>query len=225
MAATPQTEEALMELAWSLAGKHLASIAREQGQTVPANLQKHKGWIGELIENALGATAGNAAEPDFKHLGIELKTLPIKANGQASESTHVCTIHLSDLIGQHWEDALLFKKLRSVLWVPIQADKTIPLADRCVGSPFLWHADDEAISLLRADWEELIEMLATGEQSQVSAHMGQVLQVRPKAANSHKLTASSSELGHTVQSLPRGFYLRTEFTNQLLRTYYHPSVT
>ena len=38
-----------------------------------------------LLERALGATAeGSKAEQDFSHLGVELKTLPINAEGYPS---------------------------------------------------------------------------------------------------------------------------------------------
>ena len=42
-----------------------------------------------LLETALGATAGSKAEQDFSHLGIELKTLPINAEGFPLETTFV----------------------------------------------------------------------------------------------------------------------------------------
>ena len=57
---------------------------------IPANLQRHKGWPGMLIEKWLGASAGSKPQQDFPELGIELKTIPIDANFSPLETTYVC---------------------------------------------------------------------------------------------------------------------------------------
>ena len=77
----PQTEQALLEKAQSIAGLTFGELAGELNIPVPPDLKRDKGWVGMLLETALGATAGSKAEQDFSHLGIELKTLPINAEG------------------------------------------------------------------------------------------------------------------------------------------------
>ncbi len=69
----PQTEQALLERAKQIAGLTLGELAAELHISVPPNLKRDKGWVGTLIEIALGASAGSKAEQDFSHLGIELK--------------------------------------------------------------------------------------------------------------------------------------------------------
>ena len=71
----PQTEQALLEKAQSIAGLTFGELAGELNIPVPPDLKRDKGWVGMLLETALGATAGSKAEQDFSHLGIELKTL------------------------------------------------------------------------------------------------------------------------------------------------------
>lgn len=217
----PQTEAILLQQAWSVSGLTLGELAEKLNLKVPHNLNGHKGWIGELLETALGATAGSLPEPDFQTLQIELKTIPINAQGKPVESTHVCSVNLMDENVSAWSTSLVQKKLSHVLWMPIQYEKNLPLQSRLIGSPLLWKPTETQTNILRTDWEELMEMLITGDQERVSAHMGQVLQVRPKAANSHALTNAVGKTGETVQSLPRGFYLRAEFTASILRNNYH----
>ena len=60
-----------------VAGMTLAELATSIDVNVPDNLQREKGWVGQLIEKVLGASAGNKPEPDFIELGIELKTIPL----------------------------------------------------------------------------------------------------------------------------------------------------
>ena len=93
----PETEDALLARATSLSGRTLSEVAKPYGWRVPKDFRRHKGWAGQLIELALGASAGSKAEPDFPHLGIELKTIPVSEVGQPYESTFVCTAPLDGL--------------------------------------------------------------------------------------------------------------------------------
>ncbi|MCK5498576.1 MAG: DNA mismatch repair endonuclease MutH, partial [Gammaproteobacteria bacterium] len=164
---------------------------------------------------SLGATASSLPEPDFQHIGVELKTLPLNKNGTPKESTYVCAINLTRIESQ-WEESLVKRKLSRVLWLPIEADPDIPLAARRIGSAILWSPDEEQEATLRRDWEELMDMIATGELEQITAHQGQYLQVRPKAANTKALRNGINDEGEEILTLPRGFYLRTSFTRQIL---------
>ncbi|MFT5521994.1 MAG: DNA mismatch repair protein MutH, partial [Enterobacterales bacterium] len=86
----PENTEQLLQRVQTIAGMNLASLAQSLNIQVPEDLRREKGWVGQLLEKVLGATAGNKPEPDFVGLGIELKTLPIDARGFPSESTYVC---------------------------------------------------------------------------------------------------------------------------------------
>ncbi|MMZ71354.1 DNA mismatch repair protein MutH [compost metagenome] len=46
------------------------------------------------------------------------------------------------------------------------------------------------------------------------------MQLRPKAANSKALTRAIGRNGQPIQTLPRGFYLKIDFTHQLLRRHF-----
>lgn len=215
MVTPPLSEKKLLESASEIAGKTLQQIANQQGLTTPDNQLHHKGWVGQLLELSLGATAGSRPEPDFQHIGIELKTLPLNRSGSPKESTFVCAINLSK-IESHWEESLVKHKLSRVLWIPIEADPEIPLAARRIGSPVLWSPDEKQESSLKRDWHELMDMIVMGELEQITAHQGQYLQVRPKAANTRALTKGIDSEGKEILTLPRGFYLRTSLTKQIL---------
>ncbi|MFB0975307.1 MAG: DNA mismatch repair protein MutH, partial [Tolumonas sp.] len=47
------------------------------------------------------------------------------------------------------------------------------------------------------------------------------LQLRPKAASGRSLTLAIGKDGTLIQTRPRGFYLRSTFTRQLLRLQFH----
>jgi DNA mismatch repair protein MutH len=216
----PRDEQDLLHRAHALAGMTFAELAARQQCAVPENLQRDKGWLGQLIEQQLGADAGNQSQPDFVQLGIELKTLPVQHNGTPKESTYVCTVPLQQQFGESWAQSWLCRKLQRVLWLPIQADRDLAIAQRRIGMAILWSPSAEDSAILRQDWEDIMELISTGRLDAVTAGMGTYLQVRPKAAHRRALTATTDADGQTMLTLPRGFYLRSRFTARILREYY-----
>jgi len=216
----PKSEEELLDRARKLAGLTLKDLAIKFKQPLPENTTHAKGWMGQLLEKSLGATASSKAEPDFQLIQVELKTLPLTPSGKPKESTYVCTVPLNNLHEQQWTSCWLKRKLQRVLWLPLEADKRIPLAERHIGSAVLWSPSDSEASQLQQDWEELMELVCLGKLDQITSHMGRHLQIRPKGANAKSLTTTLDEEGNTIQTLPRGFYLRPEFTQQIIESYY-----
>jgi DNA mismatch repair protein MutH len=214
----PQTQQELLLRAQQLAGMKLSDIADDAGIQSPINLLKDKGWIGLLLEHVLGASAGSRPEPDFPELGIELKTLPINHQGKPLETTFVCVAPLIGLTGASWHTSHIKNKLARVLWVPIIAAPNLSLTERIVATPFLWSPNATEERLLAQDWQELTDMIVLGQVEQINGKHGQVLQLRPKAANSQAKTKAFNHQGKPFLTLPRGFYLKTQFTHQILKT-------
>lgn len=212
----PQSEAELMQRAQALAGRTLADIAAELEVAIPENLRRHKGWVGQLLELALGADAESLPEPDFRLIGVEMKSLPIDRNGKPRESTYVCTVPLDEGLEPNWESSWIRRKLSRVLWIPVEAEPEIPLALRRIGSALLWSPNEVEEEALRLDWEELGDMVRMGELESITARMGTVLQIRPKAANSRVTCESVGADGEAITTHPRGYYLRPAFTHAIL---------
>lgn len=215
----PMTEQALLERAKLIAGLSFGELAAELNIVVPPDLKRDKGWVGTLIETALGATAGSQAMQDFQHLGIELKTIPVDRQGKPLETTFVSLAPLVQNTGITWESSHVRYKLSKVLWIPIEGERQIPLASRRIGSPILWQPNAQQEQQLRQDWEELMEYIVLGRIHQINARLGEVLQLRPKGANSKTITKGIGQLGESIQTLPLGFYLRKEFTAAILQKF------
>ena len=134
------------------------------------------------------------------------------------KTTFVCVAPLTGWQGVTWQKTLISEqKLARVLWVPIIAEREIPVAERLVGTPFMWEPSPDEEKLMADDWHELVDMIALGKVEQISGKHGQVLQLRPKAANSKVRTKAFDHQGRPFETLPRGFYLKTEFTHQILQ--------
>ncbi|ANW23904.1 DNA mismatch repair endonuclease MutH [Vibrio coralliilyticus] len=212
----PKSETELLDRARDIAGVSFKELADEANLTVPPDLRRDKGWVGQLLEWHLGALAGSKPQQDFEQLGIELKTIPISYTGKPLETTFVCVAPLMGVQGLTWETSHVRNKLSRVLWVPVEGEREIPLAERRVGSPLIWSPNEAEELQLKTDWEELMELIVLGHVEQITARHGEVLQLRPKAANSRVLTEAYGSSGKPIMTLPRGFYLRTQFTAQIL---------
>ncbi|WP_455487589.1 DNA mismatch repair endonuclease MutH [Haemophilus sp.] len=215
----PQTLEQLLSQAQSIAGLTFGELADELHIPVPPDLKRDKGWVGMLLERALGATAGSKAEQDFSHLGVELKTLPINAEGYPLETTFVSLAPLVQNSGVKWENSHVRHKLSCVLWMPIEGSRHIPLRERHIGAPILWKPTAEQERQLKQDWEELMDLIVLGKLDQITARIGEVMQLRPKGANSRAVTKGIGKNGEIIETLPLGFYLRKEFTAQILNAF------
>ncbi|AXP35986.1 DNA mismatch repair endonuclease MutH [Haemophilus influenzae] len=215
----PQTLEQLLSQAQSIAGLTFGELADELHIPVPIDLKRDKGWVGMLLERALGATAGSKAEQDFSHLGVELKTLPINAEGYPLETTFVSLAPLVQNSGIKWENSHVRHKLSCVLWMPIEGSRHIPLRERHIGAPIFWKPTAEQERQLKQDWEELMDLIVLGKLDQITARIGEVMQLRPKGANSKAITKGIGKNGEVIDTLPLGFYLRKEFTAQILNAF------
>lgn len=213
----PRSEDELMRRASGIAGRRLAELAGRFDEPVPPDLRRHKGWVGELVERCLGASAGNRSVPDFVGLGVELKTLPVDRFGKPLQTTYVCTVPLTEVEALTWAESGVLRKLARVLWVPVLAEADVPLAARMVGRAVLWSPSAAEEDALCQDWTSHIDTIRRGYVDAITAHDGQVLQIRPKAADASRRTWSIDPDGESILTLPRGFYLRTAFTEWILR--------
>lgn len=213
---SPSSPEDLLARCQAIAGLTLGELADMANVAIPANLQRHKGWPGMLIEKWLGASAGSKPQQDFPELGIELKTIPIDSQFAPLETTYVCFAPLLMTPGITWETSNVRNKLRRVLWLPLEGDRQIPLAERRVATGFYWSPSEEENHILKDDWEELTEQIVTGHVESITSRQGNALHIRPKAANGKVLTDALNPDGERIKTRPRGFYLRKTFTHSVL---------
>jgi DNA mismatch repair protein MutH len=218
--APPRDTAELVERASALAGLRLAELAQRLGAPVPPDLRRAKGFVGGLVERVLGASAGSRALPDFPELGVELKTLPVDRAGVPVESTFVCTIPLTEIGQVEWRDSRVRRKLDTVLWLPVEGERHIPVGERRIGQALLYRLPPEDETVLRADWEELAGYIGRGDVESLTGHLGRYLQIRPKAAHSRARRVGFDVDGAPFAALPKGFYLRPSFTRALLARHF-----
>lgn len=209
----PHSEQALLADVRALVGSSIAAVAAAEGVTVPRSKRHAKGFVGTLLEQALGADAGTRPEPDFRMLGIELKTIPITVDGHPRESTYVCVAPKGGVPWGPFDDSLLSRKLACVLFVPIIGSAEHTLGESVISEPVLWKPDSQTRARFAADWQLLAEHALSGAAP--DGRLGELIQLRPKAAHSLDFRPGIDAEGEPTRTIPMGFYLRTRFTRRL----------
>ena len=214
---------ALLSHARALVGVELAEIAEQLGLPVPVGTVRTKGWSGQILEQELCAVVGGARGPDFAALGVELKTVPVDRVGLADltprESTAVCLIDPIAIAADSWDTSYVREKLRHVLFVALE----VPPHDDSVGARrvaavCLWSPDAAEERVLRADFELFVRgYFRRGRTEEITGHLGQAMQVRPKGRNARDLRAGYDPQGNPTRVGKCGFYLRPAFVGEILR--------
>ena len=69
-----------------------------------------------------------------------------------------------------------------------------------------------------------MELIVLGRLNEINATLGEVLQLRPKGKNRQALTNAVNQKGEPIQSLPLGFYLRKNFTAEILQKFLYSAL-
>lgn len=212
----PSSIAELLARADALEGRSVGAVLTSLGLAASDDPVRTKGSAGETLERALGATGGSAAVLDFPELGVELKTIPIDAQGTPLESTYVCTLSLDDADAQEWDTSWVRAKLARVLFVPLVGPHGVPWRERTIGRSILWSPTPEQDAILRGDFDDVVGLVGVGRIEELTAHRGRWMQVRPKARDGSVRTIAWGAEGEAIATVPRGFYLRARFTGAIL---------
>ena len=214
----PMSTAELIVRAEALAGSSIGKLAAALGTTIPKGRRSTKGFIGQLLEKALGADPEALDAPDFPGLGVELKSIPVADDTllRPVESTFLSSISMAYADRATWESSRLRHKVSSVLWIPVEGKWKGDIAERVILKPRLWRASDAEVAALKADWMDLMGAIGAGNAAQLSGRDGKYIQVRPKAANSSVRVAAPSEHSVDMQH-PLGFYMRASATRGILQ--------
>lgn len=197
-------------------GRSIGELATIAKVALPESNLACKGISGQLIEIFLGANAHNLSEPDFINLQIELKTLPVNQDLVPQESTFICSADINPERFILFERSALYHKLKHVLFVLLQAPKGLAIKDRRIIGYFFYQPSKEELELIATDYNEFCELIFSSQARNINGSLGNIIQMRPKAANSNVFTPIRDNQGQTTYVSPKGYYLRARYTKQLV---------
>lgn len=146
----PETVAELDRVAEGLVGRRLGElldIPTGERQSV-----RTKGRVGHHVERILGVATNSDAGPDLPHLGIEVKSVPmrrLKRSSQltAKERTFITLINYVDITGQPFDGSPLDLKTRLTLYVFYEWERDRPTAEVPILRTFVHRRDDAATDM------------------------------------------------------------------------------
>lgn len=217
--AAPENLDELEQRLNSIMGRSIAELAALAQVPLPYHNSMAKGFAGQLIEIFLGAHARNLPVPDFEKLRIELKTLPLNADLKPQESTFLCSANLGNDRFVPFNQSALYHKVKQILFVLLFAPSGAPMGIRHILGYFYFRPDAATLNLIETDYNEFFELVTSGRTNEIDGACGNIIQMRPKAATSKDVVPYRDATGHIRYTIPRGFYLRTEFTRNLVAAF------
>jgi DNA mismatch repair protein MutH len=153
---------------------------------------------------------------------VELKTLPVFADGRSAESTYICVARVDGSESLDFQDSHVSRKIQRVLFVPVVLERSDAqaLEERRFGMPFLWEPTSEDIARLSSDFKHLQSMVRLGASDDIRGQEGEIMQLRPKAMSKRERTWGVSDEGWLVPVKPKAWYLRASFTSELIGRVY-----
>lgn len=148
---------------------------------------QRKGSFGNALEKYYFHYEINSdPNPDFKEVGTELKSTPLKkrrdGSFSAKERLVISMIDYMTVVDETWETCSLQKKLQKILLVVYQYEKDINPVDFMVKLVELWGLPAEDVPTFKNDWNTVVDKVRDGRAHEISGSDTLYLEAATKAA-------------------------------------------
>ncbi len=182
-----KTEQELMEKAGWLRGKTLFQVEEAIKESDKTSRVKTKGNVGYVIEKGFfGIKINSEAKPDIEHLGIEIKTCPLKhVRGSkylnVKEPLSLGIINYKEEVNNHKiEESKLYKKNKKILIVCYIHDGGVDRSNYIIKYVFIWNMNDEVIKEIEPDYLKIVKKIQDGEAHEIHQPQHKNLTLCPK---------------------------------------------
>jgi DNA mismatch repair protein MutH len=164
------SSKSIIEYAKKLKGYTLREKCREE---IENHNYKGKGNFGQILEKFyFGYQPNSDANPDFKEVGIELKSSPLKTlkNGdfRAKERLVLNIINYLKVHSEEFESSTFWKKNAHILLVFYLHNKEDNLLDYIIKLVDNWEFPNDDLQIIKRDWEVINEKIIEGRAHELS---------------------------------------------------------
>jgi len=217
----------LMKEAKWLEGKTLAQISKAIESNDADSRVTTKGNVGYVIENGFfGIKKNSEAKPDIEHLGVEIKTSPLKYNKKRDHLSFKEPLSLN-IINYSAEDkcdditdSSLYKKNKKILFVLYIHDKAKARSEYVVKYVLIWDMDDSVLKELRPDYFLIKKKILEGKAHEIHQKEHANLTLCPKHNGDFKdpnCRISKREQPHSQKMAEvRAFRLKNRYMNRIV---------
>lgn len=187
----PSDERSILEYALVL----LDSTLRENTDAEEIqSAKRNKGAFGNAIEYYYFRIRQNSdREPDFKEVGMELKSTPLKKlkSGKlvAKERLVITDINYNEEATKTFETSHLVRKAKKILLISYLWEKGKDPLDYIIKVVSKWGLPEEDMPIFKQDWETVVAKIRDGHAEQISGSDTLYLEACTKSSDSTKRTS------------------------------------
>jgi DNA mismatch repair protein MutH len=223
------TDELLEKTKW-LEGKTLSEVNEEIKKSDDTSRVITKGNVGYIIEHGFfGIKKNSEAEPDITHLGVEIKTSPLKYNKgrdrlSVKEPLSLNIInYCEEYKNNDLTESSLYKKNKKVLFIWYIHDSKKKRSEYVIKYVFYWNMDQNVLDELSYDYKMIIEKIRQGKALDIHQKENKYLTLCPKHSGCFKdPNCKKSKRGQPFSDKlaeVRAFRLKTKYMNLVLSRY------
>jgi DNA mismatch repair protein MutH len=132
-----------------------------------------KGKFGQFLEKYYFEIDNNSnSEPDFKEVGMELKSTPLKKlkNGEYSPKERLVLniINYETIVDEKWENSHFLSKNQLLLLVLYLYEAEKSFLDFLIKYVTIWKIQGEDREIIRQDWEKIVNKVRGGKAHELS---------------------------------------------------------
>jgi DNA mismatch repair protein MutH len=217
----------LMERAGWLRNKKLSQVFEEMAGEDNISRVHSKGSVGTAIEKGFFNIKQNSrAEPDIPHLGVEIKTCPLKYNKNRTRLSikEPLSLNIINYLDEDKCDKIidsaLYKKNAKILFIFYIHDFEKERSEYLIKYVFLWNMNEEILLELGPDYKKVKKMIRKGKAHEIHQHQHEYLTICPKHGGTFRdpnCTTSKRHQPHSeVLAELRAFRLKNRYMNLIV---------
>lgn len=190
---------------------------RDIEKTLGLNLNRRsKSYAANVIYHALGLMERESNTKEFKNVNINIKTVRCNPGLKPINTMSLRGYRYDEIIEEEWDNSKLKSDIENILMVVLTMPRKGAAQENSILETVLLHIPtDEDMKIIENDWKTIVSLIKENKADKLTGHIGQIVQTRPKAANSQdKISAPG---GHML--VKKGFFIRTEYLQGILNKY------
>jgi|1048.fasta_scaffold10235_2 DNA mismatch repair protein MutH len=197
-------------------------IGKTLRQACGAEIEQHnlggKGNFGQILERYyFGYELNSNSEPDFKEIGLELKTTPLKRlrndEFRSKERLVLNIINYLDLVKQQFETSDFWKKNSNLLLVFYLHEAELDILDYLIELVDEWEYPMVDLEIIKKDWELIKKKVAEGKAHELSEGDTFYLGACTKGANANSIRQQPNS---SIPAKQRAFSLKQGYINHII---------
>lgn len=165
--------DSIVNFANKLKGKCLSDVTDLFSKESHKDYSKVKGRFGQVLqESYFGIPNDSESVPDFRGVGVELKSTPLKklSSGKltAKERLVLNIINYEKIIEEKWENSSFLTKNQLLLLIFYLYESNKSFLDFFIQYVKLWNIKENDLEIIQQDWKTIVKKIKDGKAHELS---------------------------------------------------------